>query len=276
MVKGIERAMKNLLEKAKTVERAFPWSFLGAILGLLGIIAALVIYYVGEVNRKTDLRIHLRSEEELVELREQMPGLQITYEGKSILEAQLRIKIVTLAFVNRGRDIVQTMYDQDLPFGLRFPGSSVVGAELVRPSAAHFLENLKIELATIGENASAPSRKSGKKTNAVLLPKPIFDSGSYMSMKVFLLQSADDTQTKVEVLGKIAGQKEVPVIADEVVTEGGRSAYVAAIVALLGLLVTAVSYCFTLRARSRSIDKAFMIEHLQEDIEHLKRRVKAD
>jgi hypothetical protein len=263
----------SILDKAKAVERAFPWSLVGAFLGILGIIAALVIYYLGEVQGKADLRVYLRSEQKLVEIRESLPDLQILYKGKDILDAKMEIKIATLTFVNHGREILQGMYDENVPFGVEFSGSTVIATELLDASSEHLLEHVKLRLG--GDEGRVEGEGSTGNSVIIAQPIPIFDRGSYLSLKVFLLQEEVNGSARMSVLGKIAGQNRIPLITEEPVAESDSTSYLAVIVGLLGALVTVGSYCMTLRSRAKTIDKSFMMEHLQEEIDDLKAKVSA-
>lgn len=232
------------LTKLKTIERLFPWSFLGVGLGVLSIILAIIIFVLAETKRRPDFKVKVNSVEKLVEVREQIEHLKIFYMDKDIFDANEELMILNLTLVNEGSHILQQMYDQQEPFGLNFPNASVISFKLFSWSSEYIKENLRARVKGQGKEVLGVESRSQQshlpESPCLIFSKLIFERGAYARLKVYLLHERGKPCSIVP-MGKIAGIKKIPVLMparDE--RRDWALTYIAATLAVFGSLTTVV------------------------------------
>ncbi len=75
----------NIIDKLKGIGKGYAWSFGGFLLGILSLTVAAYLFLWERSGQKVDLEILIDSEENLVEVREQIKDLSIMYKGKDII-----------------------------------------------------------------------------------------------------------------------------------------------------------------------------------------------
>jgi hypothetical protein len=188
---------KNL----ESIDKRLPWSFLGFLLGTISLAIAIGFFYLSKREHQTDLKFYVDDEFPLVELRERFPDIKIRYKEEDIIGSEKAIKVLRLRLVNGGQTILQSFYDQELPFGLLFRNSQIIAVFPVAPSTGYLHDTLFRQGA---------HNEFG--TGRLLLGKPIIEKGSAVSFKVYLLQDKDVQTTPVTALGKISGMDSIPVV----------------------------------------------------------------
>lgn len=144
----------GFLSKAKRVEHGFAWSFASFVIGTISLALAITVFYLSKQEAQTDLRVVVRDEVNLVEVKEEIPRLSILYDGEDILENKKEIKVLAISLENRGRTILQNYYDQDQPFAIRFQNSVILGATLSDANSDYLREKLRAPL-TISTDTNA-------------------------------------------------------------------------------------------------------------------------
>jgi hypothetical protein len=250
--------------KTKRLEKIAPWGTLGVIVTVVGIVISIVIFYWQENSGKARASWQIRNEEKLVEVRETIKDLRILYQGQDILESGQELRILTLEFVNNGRNITQDMFDQNLDFGLRFPHSEIITSQVVKVSSKYLNENLKPEIKVLTlKNVSTSSNET---TKALILPKLIFDRQSAFTLKVYLLNSSRGEPSQIISLGKIAGLDGVPVISAPPIQESTSNQWFAIFAGLLSCLLGVATYAFGLRVKAKAIDRNYILEALRQEL----------
>jgi hypothetical protein len=194
----------GFLSSAKTIERGFAWSFAGFVIGTISLALAVTIFYLSKREAQTEMRIVIRDEVNLVEVKEEIPRLSILYDGENILESKKEIKVLTFTVENRGQTILQNYYDQDEPFGILFEDSVILGATLVDANSKYIRDKLK-------RASSTPSSTNSVLENTLYLEKIIFEHGKHADFKVLLMQERGVKETTLTPLGKISGMDTIPV-----------------------------------------------------------------
>lgn len=189
------------MRSINSIEKRLPWSFLGFVLGTASLAIAIWFFYLAKQEDATDVTFRVVEEFPLVELKEKFPDIKVLYNQDDILESDKEIKIIRLQLANNGRTILQSFYDQKLPFGLSFHNSKVLAVTRVAPLDGYLHDNLFKE-------------ETGKdfEVGALLLNKPIIEKGEQISFKVYLLQGRGIEATTITALGKISGLDEISVI----------------------------------------------------------------
>ena len=114
----------------------------GSLWSIAGVLATVAIFYWQEHRSAFDLGISLEDEVNLVEVREAVPELQITYEHDDLLKTNKAIKLLRLRIENRGETILQSYFDQNIPFRIVFPDSQVLDAKIEGTNSDYLKENL--------------------------------------------------------------------------------------------------------------------------------------
>ncbi len=202
------------------LERRFAWSFAGFVLGTVSLVLAVLVFYVGRRDARTDLKVLVEEEANLVQVREQIPRLQILYDGSDIIGANREIKVLRIKVQNDGATILQGWYDQRTPFGLRFDQSVLLGVALLDSNSQYLRENLQ----EVPDQTPAASSTNQQPKSAFLeFNKVIFEKGKFVRLKVFLLQDKGVAETPVTATGKISGLDAVPVLRSEPDRSVGKS-----------------------------------------------------
>ena len=183
------------------IEKRFPWSFFGFLLGTISLVAAIGFFYLSKQGVVTNLRFQIEEEFHLVELRETFPNIKILYNDEDILKSEKVIKIIRIRLENSGRTILQSYYDQNLPFGLEFIESTILAVAPISHSGGYLQENLF-------RDDDEKEFKEGK----VLLNKLIIEKESQLTFKIYLLQEKAMGATVIKALGKISGMDNIQVV----------------------------------------------------------------
>jgi hypothetical protein len=182
-----------------SLDSRFPWSFSGFIIGIIALIVSLIIFYYSEQKEEFDFKIIIEDEFNLVELREEIAGLQVLYKEEDIIKQNKVIKVVIYSFVNDGKMIIQDYYDNRIKFGLLFSNSIVFTTKILSSNSEY------LEKDFLSQERDTSNR------SIVLYNKLIFDSGKKITLKSYLIQNKEIENTKIDVLGKIAGMERIPV-----------------------------------------------------------------
>jgi hypothetical protein len=184
-----------------SIEKRFPWSFFGFLLGSISLGIAIWFFYLSKQEAITDLKFVINDEFQLIELKEKFPDIKIFYNEEDIINSGKVIKIIRIQLENTGKTILQSYYDQKLPFGLEFLDSTILSVAQISTSNGYLDQNLF-------QNRIGKGVKDGK----ILFNKPIIEKGSRLFFKVYLLQNKTVVNTVVKSLGKISGMDKIQVV----------------------------------------------------------------
>ena len=184
------------------------WSFIGII---ITIIITIIIFHLSKVHY--DFQITIDSEINLVEVRENIEGLEIFFKGEDILKSNKEIKIIILTMRNKGETILQDYFDINQPFGLKFHNTTLLSAE-IKNSNSVYLENSIFEQSIIITNNDIEVDNNQfnpklPKSNELFLSKIIFDKEKFITFKIYLLCPANSESTQISFIGKIANIEEI-------------------------------------------------------------------
>ncbi|MCX5880322.1 MAG: hypothetical protein NTU74_00415 [Deltaproteobacteria bacterium] len=203
-----------LADSLSRIERRFAWSFAGFLIGVISLVVAISVFYITRREARTDLKVVVEDEVNLVEIRETLPLLKILYDDENILDAGKEIKLLRLSVRNDGQTLLQGNYDVNQPFDLTFANSIVLAAKLVESNS----EYLEQHLFKSPESSVMPGTNT-QKNGSIALSKVIFERNKYARFKVFLLQDKGITTTGISVQGKVAGMDAIPVLHEQVGAE---------------------------------------------------------
>lgn len=192
------------------------WSKSGTILTIIFFFIAtglsIYIFILSEDLSCPEISWVINNEENLVELKEQIQGVKITFNGTDILETQEEIKIINISLVNSGKEILQGEYDQNLPFGLKFDKASIISFKFVDASDTYLRNSSKVlNFEKLVNDTNSISFQNQITSDELILSKLILDRNSFINFKIYLKQKTSDTLL-IKTIGKISGINEIPII----------------------------------------------------------------
>lgn len=202
----------------KENEKKIPWSMIGSVLALLSIVIGIYFFFLQRDDQKVEFVVLIDNIENLVELKEQFGDITINYKGKDILSSNEEIQILTLQLVNEGKDIIQHFYDQDQPFGIAFGNSNIISVKIIESNSDYLKQQIK---PIYFNNDSTQLLKSifdydykleSSIGGILLFNKVIFERDTYLKFKVYLIQNKGINNNYINVVGKIAGIKNIPIL----------------------------------------------------------------
>src|SRR5262249_33173882 len=113
-----------MANRLSTVLNSPSWGFwvslIGSLIGLLGLYAAFH-------EKQASLRFEITGESNVLDIRQSLPDLQVSFQGEDIQRQNLNLRIITLRITNDGEvDILQPSYDQTEPWGFQLTGGRII------------------------------------------------------------------------------------------------------------------------------------------------------
>lgn len=184
----------------KRIESRYAWSFLGAVIGAVGLILATVALR----ERRPEISFLILNESNVLDIHTPVASLDVLYQGESIQGHQLNLRLITLRIENTGDvDIVQGQYDQRLPWGFTVSNGRVVEIRTLNSNSSYLRTSL------------APRQIS---PNGVAFEKVVFDRGRFILLQVLVIHRKEAAPSVVPT-GKIAGMDHFTVV--HATTSGG-------------------------------------------------------
>jgi len=185
----------KLKETLLNLESSFSWSFFGLIISIfsVGIGIYIGIYY--EHKPKIDFRIE--SKFSALEIKEDIPGLDITYNKTKISKSSTDLKVIKVSVSNSGRaGVTSGLYIDNAPFGFRILHGEVTTTPIITSASnSYLLKNTKISKI---ENTNSLYKFSN----------PVLDSNDKFTFKIILTHKKKD-EPKIVPIGKIALVKNI-------------------------------------------------------------------
>lgn len=174
------------------------------MIGVVAVVIGLLVYYWQREEERLDLRVQINSVENLIELKEQIDDLMIMYKGRDITNREEQIKIVNFTIFNQGNDVLQQYYDRNDTFGIKFYDCEIIAFKLSETNSDYVVGNIKPRINNVAEVEDS-------KIGILELRKIIIERDERIMLKVYFLQRGELIRPKLEVIGKIAGIKKIPI-----------------------------------------------------------------
>lgn len=190
---GIWKNVRNLDSK-------FSWSFLGFLIGILGI--GYAIYIENFKKDYKEISFEILSKTNVLDLNEKINDLAVTYKGENILTTNRSLKVLTVRVNSNGtKDVNQFDYDQNQEWGFSILEGEIVNNPEILSASNSYLQNSinSIRLDSL---------------NRIVFPKVIIESNENFLVKVLIIC---DVGQNPDILpfGKIAGIKKFQVFQSE-------------------------------------------------------------
>jgi len=196
----------SMFKSIRELDQKFSWSFFGFLLAIaLGVV---MLYDRVLADKHSQLYLDVLTSTAVLDIREQLPNLEILYDGIDIREKNLSLQILTIKAVNDStRDILKGHYDPDDPVGLKVTTGKVIRTELVEASSDYLSRNVSFD----------------SPTNSVIHFKDvILDAHEFFVLKLLVLHHARE-DISIEPVGHISGMQSI--IIREPFKEVGRPGF---------------------------------------------------
>jgi hypothetical protein len=126
------------IKKVRKLDRTFCWSFIGVVIGLLGIFIGYYLYLLS--YRSPCLIYEVLSSTNIVDIKEDTPKLRILYGGLPITDSGNVLKIVSVRIVNSGTDAIRKNdYMEEEPLGISVTAGEIIEAPQVTNASNDYL-----------------------------------------------------------------------------------------------------------------------------------------
>lgn len=179
----------------RSLEEGFPWGAVGVALSLLFGAAGLYlgIFYA----KRPQLRFETLSSSAVYDVRENVPSLEIKFEGTDIRAQHRMLSVMIVRISNPSRvDILQAFYDPKEPLTITLPDARIIECKTQSATTEYLARNA--QLAVTSEQSLS-------------VPAVIFEAGQSFVVRLLVLHPESSYPSLVP-SGKIAGIQKFEVI----------------------------------------------------------------
>jgi hypothetical protein len=177
------------------VEEKIPWGALGVVIAVL--FGAFGVYTTFFYEKRARVVYEVDSATRVLDIRENVPQLDVTFQGESIRDKQETLSVITVKIMNAGNlDIGMGAFDSSNLPGLRVSHTKkIFKPEFVRGSSSYF---------SVGERVRLKDESSFE-----ILPV-LLDKHEFFVIKILVLHRQDEAPT-IEKFGKFGGVSQTEV-----------------------------------------------------------------
>ncbi len=135
----------SLLSRILAIESKFAWSFLGVLLALL--FGAITLYSNFARRERPHLRVDVLANATVLDVREQVGGFQVLFDGVDIGETSQTLRVITVEFKNDGRaSILKSYYDENALPGIKLSSGRIVEKAILGASSEYLSGGVKLQV----------------------------------------------------------------------------------------------------------------------------------
>jgi len=176
----------------RDLDRKFSWSFLGFLLAVL--FGTLTIYDRFIADKHPKLYFDVLTSTAVLDIKENLPKLEILFDGLNIREQNLSLRVLSIKVVNdSSKDILKGDYDPEDPIGFHIEAGKIIRSDIAGTSNEYLSKNLSI---------LSPS------SDVVHFKDVILEAHQYFLVKLLVLHPAGQSPA-VSPVGHIAGVKHI-------------------------------------------------------------------
>ncbi len=170
------------------------------VLGVLGFLVptSLALFFgINSLsNQDAGLAYEIVNEVDVLDVRSSVEDLKITFQRQDIQENNLNLRIYTIRVKNTGEiDILQSHFDQDVPWGVRVANGKVIEAKTVGGSSEYL--RTKVNPRVVSEDF-------------VEFSQSIIEKSAFLNFDLLVLHTKGEPPD-IKPTGKVAGIKEIPI-----------------------------------------------------------------
>lgn len=185
----------TFLEGFTSIDRKFPWSFLGFLFGVIFFFVGL--YLAVFYTKSPGVRFEIISESPVYDIRENLTKLEVLFDGENIRQKHEALSLVSIRIVNDGNaNLSKSAFDERALPLLTIPDSKIITIEALSYSNNYLKEFGKV--LQVGSNQAA-------------IQPVILDQGDSFAFRLLILHK-DGQMPQVQVEGKIEGIKDLEVV----------------------------------------------------------------
>lgn len=179
----------SIWNKIKTMDKRFSWSFIGTLIGIIGIGYGVYADFFKE--EKPRLIFDILSNTQILDLKEDVSELQIHYKNQDLKKSKKSLVLLTLRVTNKGNaPIKEVDYFSKTPFGFKIEGGRIAEPpSLINASRKFFSNNISLRTDSL---------------NNVFIDKIPIDCGEYFTVKILTICN-NDKLPRISPFGEISG-----------------------------------------------------------------------
>lgn len=182
----------SVFSSFNNLDKRFAWSFLGFLLA--SIFGSITIYTEFFRVNTPSVVVEVINDANVLDVKEDINELKVFYGDVDIKSLNQTLSVLFLRVRNDGgAPILNGYYDKNYPFNIRLKEGKFLKVEQLNATNKYL------------KSAAQPEISSDK---SIALPEVIMEPTENYTIKILALHSAD-SNIKIEVLGKIAGTKEI-------------------------------------------------------------------
>lgn len=141
----------DIWNKIKNLDKRFSWSFMGFLVGIIGI--AFAIYTIYYYQEKPNIEYYQLTNTSVFDLKENVSKLDVIYDSTSIKKNKQSLRVVTIKILNNGNeDLGPQHYDKTVPLGLKISEGVIVETpQIIETSNEYIEDRLKINWSSENE-----------------------------------------------------------------------------------------------------------------------------
>lgn len=175
-------------------------TFLKVIFTLLSVFAAILSVIAFFSEEKIEIKYSVLSETNVLDLNANVNKLEVVYDSINLNKNNLNLKIYSIKIENLGnKSLSSNFYEVSDSIGVKLRGGKIIDKpEIIQTSSNYLNEKLKVVLSGNSELKFSPV---------------ILDSKEFFIIK-FLVLHEDSSELEIISTGKIASQRDIPVITE--------------------------------------------------------------
>jgi len=182
----------SVLSSFISLDKRFAWSFLGFMLA--AIFGGITIYTEFFRVNTPSIVVEVISDANVLDVKEEINELKVFYGDVDIKSLNQTLSVLFLRVRNNGgAPILNGYYDKKYPFNITLEEGKFLKVEQLGATNEYL------------KSAAQPNIDTDK---SILLPEVILEPAESYTIKILALHSSD-SNIKIDVLGKVAGIKEI-------------------------------------------------------------------
>lgn len=178
-----------------SIDRKFPWSFLGFLAGIsFGIFGIYTVFFYAKAP---DLKVVVLSSAPVLSIRENVQELEIMFKGKNIRQSHQALTLMNIKLINLGNVPVRPGdFDEKDLLSLILKEGDIVKADVIETTDTYLK---KVFAQTVIDSQN------------IRFPPFILEPSNFMSIRILVLHN-ETAEPILSMKGKIANVSEIPVI----------------------------------------------------------------
>lgn len=178
----------------REIDSRFSWSFLGFLIGILGLAFGLYTFFQKD---RPELQFEVITNTDIININENIGKLQIFFDNENVLSIDTTLRLLTIKLSNYGNSSInKNDFDKDYLLGLDFKNYIIAD----KPNTIEFSNDYLQERFNFSFDSSS-----------IKIAPVIFDKNDYVLFKLLLIGPRQEP-IRISTTGKISGQSKIQII----------------------------------------------------------------